>query len=598
MHDTCEGRPVVKTTGMIASIVAFLALTLSSNLSAQNVATKVTNAQLISAGTTALSNPTTGIIPVDDLRIKPSKDTEIGEGVSFSFESRFPQASPSDLGGMPSSFFGFPGLTHRDQRLAGTGAYANTQFSVEPPDQGLAAGNGFILEAINDALAVYDQHTGNLLVGPTPLNQFYNLAPEIIRPTGPYGDFLSDPRCYFDRQLHRWFVTILQIDVDPTTGNFGSRSHLLIAVSQTADPTQGFNLFSLDVTDDGLNGTQDHTADGCPCYGDQPLIGADAHGFYLSTNEFSINGGPLIINRAQIYAMSKKKLAQGTLPTVVHLSGLSVPGGGRAFSIQPAASPNLEEDEDDSGIEYFVSSFSTRLATNNQLTVWALSNTRSLKKSNPDVSITNVVIPSEIYSVPPDAVQKTGPIPLGDLVGEPEEFVATNEHRMQQVTFADGKLFSGVTTGIQQGANLVAGIAYFVVAPSFRDGSVSARVKTQGYISLLNNNVFYPSVGVTEDGKGVIAFSISGPDFFPSVAFTSFDEERGAGSIRIAAAGVAPDDGFSGYKAFGGAGSGRWGDYSAAVADGDTVWFASEYIPGPRTTLANWGTFIASKHVD
>ena len=346
-----------------------------------------------------------------------------------------------------------------------------------------------------------------------------------------------------------------------------------------------------------MNGTQDHTASGCPCYGDQPLIGADANGFYISTNEFSIQGGPFVLNRAQIYAMSKKQLAQGTLPTVVHLSGLSAPNGGRAFSVQPAASPDLEEAED-GGTEYFLSSFNTRLATNNQLTVWALSHTNSLDRANPKLSLTNVVIDSEMYSVPPDAAQKTGPIPLGDLLGEPEELVATNEHRMQQVVFADGKLFSAVTTGIQQGQNLVAGIAFFVVSPKFDDGRLSAKVKKQGYVSVLNNNVFYPSVGVTHDGKGVIAFSLAGPDFFPSAAFASFDENHGAGSIQLSAAGVAPDDGFSGYVAFGGFGSGRWGDYSAAVADGDTVWFANEYIPGPRTVLANWGTFIGSMRVD
>lgn len=38
---------------------------------------------------------------------------------------------------------------------------------------------------------------------------------------------------------------------------------------------------------------------------------------------------------------------------------------------------------------------------------------------------------------------------------------------------------------------------------------------------------------------------------------------------------------------------GRWGDYSAAVSDGNNVWFATEYIPNrPRTALANSGTFI------
>jgi hypothetical protein len=57
---------------------------------------------------------------------------------------------------------------------------------------------------------------------------------------------------------------------------------------------------------------------------------------------------------------------------------------------------------------------------------------------------------------------------------------------------------------------------------------------------------------------------------------------------------VAPDDGFTAYKAYGGNGIGRWGDYSAAVASGGTIWMANEYIPGgARTVLANWGTYIS-----
>jgi hypothetical protein len=60
---------------------------------------------------------------------------------------------------------------------------------------------------------------------------------------------------------------------------------------------------------------------------------------------------------------------------------------------------------------------------------------------------------------------------------------------------------------------------------------------------------------------------------------------------------------FTIYPAEGGNGVGRWGDYSAAVADGNRIWFAAEYIPNAcptltnatcRTSLANWGTFFAT----
>ena len=64
--------------------------------------------------------------------------------------------------------------------------------------------------------------------------------------------------------------------------------------------------------------------------------------------------------------------------------------------------------------------------------------------------------------------------------------------------------------------------------------------------------------------------------------------------MHVVAAGAAPEDGFTGYPSLGGDVAARWGDYSAAVADEHgNLWFATEYIPGgPRTLLANWGTFI------
>ena len=66
--------------------------------------------------------------------------------------------------------------------------------------------------------------------------------------------------------------------------------------------------------------------------------------------------------------------------------------------------------------------------------------------------------------------------------------------------------------------------------------------------------------------------------------------------MHLANAGVAPEDGGSGYQFFGGDGVARWGDYSGgAVDESGSIWMATEYIPNkPRTILANWGTFIAN----
>jgi len=203
----------------------------------------------------------------------------------------------------PGAATGFNGLSHADQRTAGTGNYVNTQFSLEPPDQGLCIGKGFVIEPINDAFAIYDTN-GKALTGVNALNQFYLRPPSINRTTGVAGDFISDPKCYFDPVGQRFIQTVLEIDAP---GNFSgrapfNRTHVLIAVSQTSDPTGAWNLFSFDTSDDGLNGTPAHA--GCPCLPDQPLLGANRDGVFIDVNEFQDNPN-FFFNGGQIFALGR-----------------------------------------------------------------------------------------------------------------------------------------------------------------------------------------------------------------------------------------------------------------------------------------------------
>ena len=155
-----------------------------------------------------------------------------------------PSAVPTPLSGVQlAGFAGFNGLSHFDQATAGTGTYAGTQFELEPPDQGLCVGNGHVVEAVNNALRVFST-AGAAQTAPIALNQFFGLAPEIqVGPPAVFGDFISDPKCYFDPDTGRFFLTELQISLNPATGDFEAPSHLLLAVSQTGDPTLACNIF-------------------------------------------------------------------------------------------------------------------------------------------------------------------------------------------------------------------------------------------------------------------------------------------------------------------------------------------------------------------
>src|SRR3954447_16686146 len=210
----------------------------------------------------------------------------------------------------------FEGLNFFDQRFANGG----NQFSVEPPDQGLCAGNGFVVESVNDVIRVF-RSDGTPATGAVDLNTFYGYPPAINRTTGVRGPFVTDPSCLFDPTTRRFIHVVLTLDVkpaNPSAGGFLGTNHIDIAVSNTADPTGAWTIYRLPVQDDGTAGTPDHGCghDGTPpdyrtnpdaCLGDYPHIGVDASGFYVTTNEYEFFGDAFV--GAQLYAFSKAQLA-------------------------------------------------------------------------------------------------------------------------------------------------------------------------------------------------------------------------------------------------------------------------------------------------
>src|SRR5581483_9768966 len=343
----------------------------------------------------------------------------------------------------------------------------------EPPDQGLCEGNGLVIEPVNDVFTIYTTG-GSVAPGSstTSLTEFFTGQPQIVRsPTVHYGPFLSDPRCYYDPATHRFFMSILQFAQDPNTGAFGGPSYEDLAVSKSSSPTtsvNGWYQYKINTTNDGSNGV---SHPGCPCFGDQPLLGADTYGIYITSNEYSINGPEF--NGAQVYAIDKRDAENGKL-TYQYVAGKqSVPlAEGVAYSLQPATSPTPGSwSTANNGTEYLMSSLDFNATTDNRIAVWALTNTKSLDTS-PTVTLSApAIVSTETYGQPPNAQQKKGPIPLGSALGDPENQLATNDDRMNQVVYADGNLFGAVNTMIRtsNGASTQtdrSGIAYFIIKPS------------------------------------------------------------------------------------------------------------------------------------
>jgi hypothetical protein len=243
------------------------------------------------------------------------------------------------------------------------------------------------------------------------------------------------------------------------------------------------------------------------------------------------------------------------------------------------------------------------------------------------------------------APQKAGPIPLGDLCGAtgysalaascPESGIATNCDGATQASYADGQLWTSVSTGISQntqgGSQLHEGAAYWGISTS------SSTIPNGGYVSATNEDLEFPSIAATDGGAALMSMTLSGPDYYPSSAYAWLatagggpQSRSGPNTIHITALGQSPQDGFTEYQFWPSLTRPRWGDYGAAIfvpASGPTppggngraqmgnVFFASEYIQypncsdqafingitstgltcgGTRSISANWGTSINS----
>jgi hypothetical protein len=302
---------------------------------------------------------------------------------------------------------------------------------------------------------------------------------------------------------------------------------------------------------------------------------------------------------------------------------------GAGFTVWPALSAGNQFDSAHGGSEDFLSSravFSND-GTSTSILMWQMTNTSSLNTATPAPSLSLSTLAVDQYAVPAFATQPAGNHPLGDCIGDitvntncnvthagigthdnttftqngvPYALNA-NDSRMQQVFYANGKLWGALDTAVNVNGEDRAGIAYYVINPH------SGKLDLQGQAGLASTDLTYPAVAVTQSGRGVIAFTLTGDGNYPSAAFAGMDDKVGMGNIQIAAAGAGAWDGFTSYVEYG-AGRPRWGDFGAAVLDGQTIWIASEYVAqtctyavwfvdptcgGTRGALSNWSTHIS-----
>jgi hypothetical protein len=482
-------------------------------------------------------------------------------------------------------FRGFTGLTHLDQRLANGG----NQFSHEPPDQGLAVGNDFVMEAVNCAINIYDVNGIVQLPRPLALTEIFGLPEEFNRTTGVINTSVGDPSCLFDPETQRWFV-VAWAQLNKPTGEPLRQSRLYLAVSQTSDPTGAYRTYTFNTT-----GAADVDQAG-PRVPDFPHFAVDRYGLYINWQEFAIdkNGNLDGFIGTAIVAMSKSDLLNGGPRPPVQRFAIPFQTGFE-FRIWPAYIPPGQTPVlANGGTEYFLSS-NLGFDSFNQIAVWALTNTSSLNSANPNLHLKMTTVTTRVYHFPDFSVpQKDGFHPLGASMGFPVADLAAGPDSISSCEYVNDHVWGTLSSAMKDSSGKTIEVAdYFAFTPQITNGKLTASLFTQGVIAAPGRFLMYPAVALNKNNVGTIVFSLSSPNDYPTAAFVTI---RGTsrGPIQISREGNEPEDGFTCYPPFSD-GVCRWGDYSAGAVNNidQTPWMATEYIPDiNRTSAANWATYV------
>ncbi len=442
----------------------------------------------------------------------------------------------------PSAFVNFAGMS---------------EAGWVPSDMALAVGQTYIVQVVNESIAVYTK-AGVIQAGyPKSLQAFL---------CGGCGNSVFDPRAFYDWQNNRYVVLADQ-------DNGFASSTFYIAASQTPNPLGAWWIFAFT-----YGGTDD--------FGDFPTLGFDAEGIYTCESTFSNSSGSFVGNKC--FLIPKAKVYAGAGFSYYYFTGFNV-GGTLVDSIQPVKTLETNKPR----AEFMVNSFNILWGGGqcylgcSGLVVWAISNPFGFASGGPAPTVSGWVVSTSTYVLPPDA----------DAPGCPG-CVATNDTRISaQPTYAAGSIWTAVVTGVDSPA--VPGVLWWEIGVSLDDNGGGCTGRFLNLCPILNNAylkqegiywysgsaAYFPAIQPDAENNVMMTIAYSNSTTPPSVVYAGRRIDQTLNNFH--------DGGIFLVVGSGSMNTGnRWGDYFATGIDQTAkpwkMWIAGQV----NTGLNFWGTRI------
>jgi hypothetical protein len=445
----------------------------------------------------------------------------------------------------------------------------NPQGDIEPPDQGLCAGRGNVVEANNiGEMMVFDTAL-NRLSAPIPLDTVMGL-------TGRGWSSGGDPSCVFDADHggHWFFTEIASASSEASGGPFvgcfagvANNCFEAIAVTVGSNPFGPYNVYF-------LNANYNQAEPGAPSLlNDFAKIATSQDAFLMMYDEFPLNAnnpglGGGFFNGAQEFAFDKDAMEEGEPVTepdgspntgfnvAIENMGLLPTPDGTCFSdnqfhrpgltcwirVIPAQPPDASQfDNSHNGSAFMLATLDFYRQGDNRLAVFDWTSLGSLNSRN-CVGCGSIQFGGQLfsnvlsYSRAALAAQKAGPIPLGDECGAaglstgnpppascPEGGLATNGDGITQASQAQGQLWASSETAINQtfssetAPEAHQGVVYWVVGTGSFDRHGVFSLSSQAYVSPQHEDLTMPAMAAEGfrnqdggNGRAIILFTLSG----------------------------------------------------------------------------------------
>jgi MYXO-CTERM domain-containing protein len=395
-----------------------------------------------------------------------------------------------------------------------TGSNINVTGAI-PPDSMGAVGPDHYIEFVNGRFAIFRKGTGALLLGQTD-SAFWNSA-------GVSPAELSDPRVIYDHRSGRWFASEAEL---------GGSVGIMVAVSQTSDPTGAWTGFFVDPNNNALN--------------DFPRLGVNADAVTLTSIDFN----PTATNTEALVSIPKADLLAAS-PTIANRTvfpAISIFSTGSIM--QPVTSFGPSN-----------GNRTTTIATSASSTAITVRGTFA-NVAGPGAATFSSAIGVNVFA-------DTNP-PLG-FQPDGTRDLHTGDRRYSGEVYQVGSIIYSVHS-TQVGGR--AAIRWYKI-----DETTNTMIQG-GTISDLNYDFCYPSIGANENGDVVIGYSRSGTSAVDGFISSYASVGTTTGGVTTFGAPMLLKAGVANYHIFDGTRN-RWGDYSAVSmdpSDPGIFWTTQEWV--------------------